>query len=275
MMTITPAVSLKLRWCALRGLSIALIAPISAFFVSWLGQSAVAAESICERLDFEGAPYIVCSFKPAAGGLRLFWRDDERRPYRQFSTLATALAEKGQVLKFAMNAGMYREDFTPMGLYVEDGREIQPLNTGNADRGAGPVPNFYKKPNGVFYLTRDGAGILPTDRFLKAQPDALYATQSGPMLVISGKLHPALIAGSEFTNRRSGVAVCEDGAIRFAISERGVNFHDFARLFRDFLGCRDALFLDGGGGAGIYLPDMGRNDFSWHGGYGPMIGLVD
>jgi uncharacterized protein YigE (DUF2233 family) len=31
----------------------------------------------------------------------------------------------------------------------------------------------------------------------------------------------------------------------FAVSEAPVNFHGFARLFRDELGCRDALFLDG------------------------------
>jgi len=31
----------------------------------------------------------------------------------------------------------------------------------------------------------------------------------------------------------------------FAVSEVPVNFHGFARLFRDKLGCRDALYLDG------------------------------
>ena len=31
----------------------------------------------------------------------------------------------------------------------------------------------------------------------------------------------------------------------FAISETPVNFHTFARLFRDRIGCRNALYLDG------------------------------
>jgi uncharacterized protein YigE (DUF2233 family) len=250
-----------------------------ALFLAWLGaftcfvQPAVAGSNVCDRQEFEGAAYIVCSFAPTGGGLRLFWRDGEGEPYRSFSALAVASEAKGGTLRFALNAGMYREDFTPMGLYVEDGRELQPVNKGSG--GAKPVPNFFKKPNGVFYLTKDGAGILSTDKFAKARPKVLFATQSGPLLVNRGKLHPALIKGSEFTNRRSGVGICEGGAIRFAISEGGVNFYDFGRLFRDGLGCPNALFLDGGNGVGLYLPEMGRNDFSWHGGYGPMFGLVE
>ena len=71
------------------------------------------------------------------------------------------------------------------------------------------------------------------------------------------------------------MGVCEGGQVRFAISEGRVNFHDFARLFRDHLLCPDALYLDGGRGAGLYLPEMRRNDFSWHGGYGPIFGIAE
>jgi uncharacterized protein YigE (DUF2233 family) len=31
----------------------------------------------------------------------------------------------------------------------------------------------------------------------------------------------------------------------FAVSEAPVNFHTFARLFKEELGCRNALYLDG------------------------------
>jgi uncharacterized protein YigE (DUF2233 family) len=110
---------------------------------------------------------------------------------------------------------------------------------------------------------------------LKRRPQARFATQSGPMLVIQNKLNPILIKGSTDRTRRSGVGVCADETIRFAISEDAVNFYDFASLFRDELKCANALFLDGGGGAGIYNPAMGRNDISWHGGYGPIVGFVE
>jgi len=181
----------------------------------------------------------------------------------------------GRTLVFAMNAGMYLTDFSPIGLYVENGRELRPANTKTMDGPPGKVPNFYKKPNGVFFLNDTDAGILPTTDYLKRRPKTRFATQSGPMLVIKNKLNPIFIAGSADRTRRSGVGVCNGGSVRFAISEGVVNFHDFARLFRDRLKCPNALFLDGGNGVGIYEPGMGRNDMSWHGGFGPVIGLVE
>lgn len=95
------------------------------------------------------------------------------------------------------------------------------------------------------------------------------------MLVIRNRINPIFIVGSTDKTRRSGVGICSGGAIRFAVSEDAVNFHDFAKLFRDHLQCPNALFLDGGGGAGIYVPALGRNDVSWHGrDYGPIFGFV-
>lgn len=95
------------------------------------------------------------------------------------------------------------------------------------------------------------------------------------MLVVANKLNPIFIAGSTDRTRCSGVGSCAGGAVRFAISEDGVNFHDLARLFRDHLKCPDALFVDAGRGVGIYNHEMGRNDWSWHGGYGPVFGVVE
>jgi len=95
------------------------------------------------------------------------------------------------------------------------------------------------------------------------------------MLVINNTLNPILIKGSTDRTRRSGVGVCRDDSVRMAISEDAVNFYDFATLFRDTLKCPDALFLDGGNGVGIYNPAMKRNDISWHGGFGPILGFVE
>ncbi|MBY5539096.1 hypothetical protein HFO60_03355 [Rhizobium leguminosarum] len=229
----------------------------------------------CEQESFEEAKYVVCTLEPGKADLRLFWKNADDAPYRTFSSLAEAVRAEGRTLAFAVNAGMYRTDFSPMGLYVENARELQRANTTKAESSTGQVPNFYKKPNGVFFLGEASAGILPTDEFLKRRPKVRFATQSGPMLVIANKLNPIFIVGSTDRTLRSGVGTCERGAVRFAVSEGGVNFHDFARLFRDHLNCPDALFLDGGHGVGLYNPAMGRNDRSWHGGYGPVFGLVE
>ncbi|WP_396996979.1 MULTISPECIES: phosphodiester glycosidase family protein [Ochrobactrum] len=233
-----------------------------------------AQADTCDEQVFQDTKFIICTVK-AKENLRLFWKGAEGEPYRNFSKIADAVAAQGKTLSFAFNAGMYQTDFSPMGLYVEDGQELVAADTKAPQRASGPVPNFYKKPNGIFYFDKDSAGIVSTERFLKRRPQARFATQSGPMLVIENKLNPILIKDSTDRTRRSGVGVCDDESIRFAISEDAVNFYDFASLFRDGLKCPNALFLDGGGGAGIYNPAMGRNDISWHGGYGPIVGFVE
>lgn len=247
-------------------------------FGALLGSTGIAAAQadgaqICSKNEFEGSRYTVCRAEPAE--LELHWRDAEERPYRSFGALAEALKADGSSLQFAVNAGMYDTDFRPIGLYIEDGKTLVKLNTTEASPGQKPIPNFYKKPNGVFFIAGDVAAIATTEAYLVAAPDARLATQSGPLLVIDGELHPALIPGSTDKTRRSGVGVCGDGEVIFAISDGNVNFHEFARLFRDQLGCNNALFLDGGRGVGLYDPATGRSDVSWHGGYGPMLAVVE
>lgn len=243
------------------------------------GGAALSAEPegplSCATRGFEDAGYIVCNIDLKTARPRLFWKGADGQPYRTFANVAKAVADKGKSLTFAMNAGMYADDFSPMGLYIEDGDEQRPANTVKLKPSTNPVPNFYKKPNGVFFVDGTGAGILPTEIFLKRKRKVDFATQSGPMLVIENKLNPIFIPGSTDRKRRSGVGICEGDTLRFAISDAPVNFHDFARLFRDELRCPDALFLDGGRGAGIYVPALDREDWSGHGGYGPIVALVE
>ncbi|HSP23971.1 MAG TPA: phosphodiester glycosidase family protein, partial [Saliniramus sp.] len=153
-----------------------------------------------------------------------------------------------------MNAGMYHADMTPVGLYVEGGAELSAVNT---DDGFG---NFFLKPNGVFFIGTDGqAGVMETEAYAQAGIAPQFATQSGPMLVIEGELHPRFIEDSDSYRRRNGVGVRENGAIVFAISDGLVNFHHFARLFRDELSIENALYFDGTMSS-LYAPNLGRAD---------------
>ena len=217
----------------------------------------------CRDTSFEGASYTLCEV--AAGeDLRLFQSGPDGA-YGSFKNVDAALATEGKALGFAMNAGMYHRDLAPVGLYVEDGVEVSKLVTR-----AGPG-NFGLLPNGVFCIG-ETFRVIESRVFRKERPDCRYATQSGPMLVIGGKLHPKLLADSDSLYVRNGVGVSGDGTRAvFAISNEAVNFHTFARLFRDELGLPDALYFDGNISR-LFAPALGRHD----GGFpmGPMVGTV-
>ena len=192
----------------------------------------------CQTRNFENLPYLVCTFDTAEDDIRLFLRDETGAPYGQFDRLANHVASQGGNLIFAMNAGMYHDDRRPVGLYIEEGEAEMGLV-----RSAGPG-NFGMLPNGVFWIDGGKAGVSETLAFDEQFKDAppRFATQSGPMLVIKGELHPALNPDGTSLRRRNGVGISADGQkVFFVISEVPVNFHSFARLFRDGLDAPDAL----------------------------------
>ncbi len=170
-------------------------------------------------------------------------------------------------LRFSLNAGMFHPDYRPVGLYVEGGKEIVKAST---TRGPG---NFHLKPNGVFFVAGETAGVMETGAYLKAKPHVDFATQSGPMLVIGGRLHPRFTEDGESKKLRNGVGVVNAQAVVFVNSEDAVSFGSFGRLFRDVLKTPNALFLDGGSAPALYVvPDKsGANILP----LGPMIGVYD
>jgi uncharacterized protein YigE (DUF2233 family) len=193
----------------------------------------------CRALDFEGSSHVVCELDLRSYDIRLALNGIDGKPY---GSLASFIAGQrlSAPLVLSMNAGMYEPDMRPVGLHVEDGRTIAPLNT-NPGEG-----NFYMEPNGVFFVRHDGtAGILSTRAYAKDRPNARMATQSGPMLVIEGKLHPRFEPNGTSRFIRNGVGVRDVHTIILAISTETVSLGRFARLFRDELGCSDALFFDG------------------------------
>ncbi len=224
----------------------------------------------CSKADYKGAEYVVCQFD-AAADIRLFLNNAEGETYGHFNWVNDALDEEGEKLRFAMNAGMYHESRAPVGLYAEDWEEFAPANTND-----GPG-NFHLKPNGVFWIWQEdghrGAGVATTQSYIDdvAKGVVRYATQSGPMLVIDGDLHPRFLPQSGSRKRRNGVGVTAEGEVVFALADSPVNFYEFASYFRDVLKTPNALYLDGTISR-LYAPALGRNDPG--AAMGPIVGVV-
>ena len=194
----------------------------------------------CTQMVFEESNFTVCRAEPGKHDLMLVTNGADGKPMRNFDTLDQRLGERFPRLAFAMNAGMFDAKGKPIGYYVEDGAVQAPLN-----RNDGPG-NFHMKPNGVFYGDASGWHVATTEGFAASKPDQVrLATQSGPMLVIDGKLHPEISENGTSLQRRNGVGVSADGSAWFAISDEPVSFGRFARLFRDRLKAPNALYLDG------------------------------
>jgi len=200
-----------------------------------------------------------------AAKLRLFWQGDNGQPLRRLDRLAAWLKPQGKTLSFGMNAGMYHADGGPVGLLVIDGRELAPLNLSD---GQG---NFFLKPNGVFLIDANGSRVVDAVDYAGSTDGVRLATQSGPLLLKNGQIHPAFRASSASRYIRNGVCAAGGQAI-FVISERPVSFHEFATFFRDELHCQDALYLDGAVSS-LYAPKLGRND-RWHE-LGPLFGVTE
>jgi uncharacterized protein YigE (DUF2233 family) len=194
----------------------------------------------CRDLDFEGSGYVVCEIDVRRYEVGLFRLGPDGKPFGSLSAFDKARSVEGKAALLAMNAGMYHADLTPVGLFASRGKVEAPLNLAD---GAG---NFFMKPNGVFFINRQGqAAVMETTAFHAAKPDVAEATQSGPMLVIDGQIHPRFEENGASRFIRNGVGLRDADTVVLAISRSEVSLGSFARLFRDALGCANALFFDG------------------------------
>lgn len=204
------------------------------------------------------------SFTTDASKIKFYWKDENGQVLGSLYRMKAFVESQGGKLRFGMNGGMYRQDQSPQGLYIENGERKQSLNTSSGEG------NFYLKPNGVFYITKGNKPIVCRTEDFAESEDIRFATQSGPMLLIDGEMHPAFIKGSANLNIRNGVGILPDNTVVFAMSKQPVNFYDFATFFKN-LNCKNALYLDGFVSR-TYLPEQ-----QWEqtdGNFGVLIGVT-
>jgi len=189
---------------------------------------------LIEPVTFQGRHYIACKFNPKRYLVEMFNRNDRGDVY----TFQSLLARKSHTLIFAMNAGMYEKDLSPVGLFVSEGKTIKPINL------AANLPgNFYQlKPNGIFILDDQNiAHIITSESYASIPYHVKLATQSGPMLLIDGAINNNFSQRSTNINIRNAIGVDNQGNAVFIISTDKVNFYELAQLFKERYNCSNAL----------------------------------
>lgn len=239
------------------------------FWLEWVRWAALCAlvtivpslrAAKAEKVRFLDVDFVVYWVNLDADRLSLHWRDSEGKPLTSFVRLREHLAAQSRQVTFAMNAGIFSTEIVPLGLHVEDSKVLHELNLGEKESGQF---NFYLKPNGVFYVVSNRAAIAESGAYARLGVRPSLACQSGPLLLLDNKIHPVFRPESTNYRTRTGVGVLKSNEVVFAMSMKALRFHDFARLFKERFGCRDALYLDGEICA-VYLPEMGcSGDESW------------
>ncbi|MBK6835814.1 MAG: phosphodiester glycosidase family protein [Bacteroidetes bacterium] len=207
--------------------------------------------------------FVSYTVNPKNVNLNFYWKNDKGERFKNAANLSLWLKKQKRELVFAVNGGMYKKDNSPQGLYIENKIQKNKIDNGN---GTG---NFYLKPNDVFYITTDKKpSICLTEKFVN-NGKVKYATQSGPMLLIDGKIHSSFKENSTNLNIRNGVGILPNNEVIFAMSKKEINFYDFADYFKK-LGCKNALYLDGFVSR-TYLPE--KNWVQTDGDFGVIIGV--
>ncbi|MEE4317233.1 MAG: phosphodiester glycosidase family protein [Erythrobacter sp.] len=211
-----------------------------------------SAPSACRKVVFEEVPLVHCTADPAAHRITMANAGADSQPFASLGAFAASVDP--ETIAFAMNGGMYGDDLKAIGYYVENGERLSELDRGDGEG------NFYMKPNGVFFGTGGQWRVIASETFFATvgeRPE--FGTQSGPMLVIEGKLHPDIQDNGPSRAIRNGVGVDAQGNAHFVIADAPVSFGQLARYFRDEVKVANALYLDGLV-SGLWDPAGGRMD---------------
>jgi uncharacterized protein YigE (DUF2233 family) len=216
--------------------------------------------SACEQVQFESVPLTHCTADPAEHAIAMANLGADKQPFGSLAAFAASVDPA--TVAFAVNGGMYGDDLKPIGYYVQNGERLKELNRADGDG------NFYMKPNGVFFGSGSKWQVMGSNTFFNTVGDRpQFGTQSGPLLLVDGKLHPEVQDDGPSKAIRNAVGVDASGKAHFVISDAPVSFGQLARYYRDVLKVKNALYLDGQISS-LWDPAKGRMD---KGRVGPII----
>lgn len=162
--------------------------------------------------------------------------DREHASVDEFSHFSKAL--------ITLNGGFFDRQFHPLGLRISQKKRLNPIKR----------ISWW----GIFYI-KNNKPYLSTHRQFNYQKSIDFALQSGPRLIIKGKI-PSLKPGLA---ERSALGITKDGkVILLATDNAPMTTTTLAKLMKSPpLNCIDALNLDGGSSTQLYtrLDDLKIN----------------
>ncbi|MFM7378951.1 MAG: phosphodiester glycosidase family protein [Erythrobacter sp.] len=216
--------------------------------------------SACKSVSFESVALTHCIADPAQHRIAMANLGADKQPFGSLGAFAASVDPA--TIAFAVNGGMYGDDLKAIGYYVQNGERLKELNRANGEG------NFYMKPNGVFFGSDAKWQVMGSNTFFNTVGDRpQFGTQSGPLLLVDGKLHPEVQDDGPSKAIRNAVGVDAGGKAHFVISDAPVSFGQLARYYRDVLKVKNALYLDGAISS-LWDPAKGRMD---KGRVGPII----
>lgn len=175
-----------------------------------------------------------------------FFDNEQKIPDVEVATLDT--------LSMFVTASIVDSSCNPLGLYINNGKEIHKLNSDSVGKG-----NFFLPENGILSISEGNRFEILKSKAFKSENDVRYAIQTGPLLVNYGKINPLFGINSTNKNMRCGVGIFvkdTEEYIVFARPNVAINYYDFASLFLNEFHCTIALNLESGSNATMHLPGM-------------------
>lgn len=190
-------------------------------------------------INFHNTTFDIVKIEPEhINRIHFYYKDKNETGFGNIVNLGKGLSARDEKLIFAINGGIFSQTYTPLGLYVENGKEVSKINTSDGEG------NFFLKPNGIFSIQNNKGKVIETSAY-QYSPTITFALQSGPLLVLNNEINPLFAKDSQNKYIRNGVGIAQDGSIIFAISNEPVTFYEFASFFKENLGSYNALYLDG------------------------------
>lgn len=153
---------------------------------------------------------------------------------------------------FAITASIVDSTCTPLGLFINNGKEINKINLIKSGKG-----NFFMPENGILQLSYKNLFSIVRSKFYSPDTSIRLAVQTGPLLIWDGGLNAGFDPNSKNKNIRCGVGIFSlkgEEYIIFAKSLTPVTFYNFASLFRDAYQCHTALNIESGTSCSMHLP---------------------